>query len=145
MLPLAGMAQTSGTNTPDKTGTEMRVIEMPEIRSFQKSHGCGDSNPTIHLGPARTYGTLYIIDGVKIETVQPVSIEPIKLKIDMNNPTALVLQRRDISTLPYTDLTDMVSLSPSAYQQQRGAANHISGGRTDDVLYIIDGMQIARR
>ncbi|MBX2904890.1 MAG: hypothetical protein KF744_02570 [Taibaiella sp.] len=157
MLPLAAIAQTTATNLPNKTPTEIPAVEMPDLHIFQKTNGCGGSNRSIILGAPRISGTIYIIDGVKVETVgpktkqrtiqsrQPVVIDRIDLRLDMNNPTTLVLQRKELMKLPYTDLTDMVSLSTSAHQLQRGAANHISAGRSEEILYVIDGMQIARR
>lgn len=156
MLPIAATAQTTGTNLPNKTPTEIPAVEMPDLHNFQKTNGCGGSNRSIILGAPRRSGTFYIIDGVKVETVgpevkqctiqarEPVLIDRIDLRMDMNNPTTLVLQRKDITTLPYTDLTDMVSLAPGMYQQHRGAANIPTGGRSSEMLYVIDGMQIAR-
>lgn len=156
MLPLAAIAQTTVTNLPNKTPTEIPAVEMPDLHIFQKTNGCSGSNRSIILGAPRISGTIYIIDGVKVETVgqktkhctiqarQPVVIDRIDLRQDMNNPTTLVLQRKELMKLPYTDLTDMVSLAPCMYLQQRGAANMPSGGRSSEMLYVVDGMPIAR-
>lgn len=132
MLPLVASAQQDVKTQIDADLPEMKIRYL---------NG--------HKGPAPYYsdphsGTIYIIDGVKVATAEPVVIEKVELRMDMNDPTTLVLHRKDIVTLPYTDLTDMVSLSASVHQQQRGAANHINGGRPEEMLYVIDGMQVAR-
>ena len=135
LLPLVAMAQRPISNS------SRNEAGFPETK-IQYLNG--------RKGPVPYYtdrlnGTIYIIDDVKVATVEPVVIEKVELRLDMNNPTTLVLQRKDIATLPCTDLTDMVSLSTSIHQLQRGAANHISAGRPEEILYVIDGMQIARR
>lgn len=89
-------------------------------------------------------GTLYIIDDVVVKTEELMEAALIQPLIDINTPNTLKLERKDIMTLPYTDLTDMVSLSPSVHQQQRGAANHISAGLAEKILYVIDGVQVER-
>ncbi len=116
--------------------------------------GCLTHNPAPHYRDRS--GAIYFIDGVKVEPIGPatkqctmlprqrVVIDRIDLRLDMNNPTTLALQRKDIMRLPYTDLTDMVSLSTSVHQRQRGAVNHINAGRPEELLYVIDGMQVAR-
>jgi len=139
------------------TADDSRTLPASEVKDATlppQPRGCGTHLPS-HYYRDRS-GTLYFIDGVKVETVgpiakqctiqarEPVFIDRVDLRMDMNNPTTLVLQRQDIMKLPYTDLTDMVSLSLSVHQQQRGAANHISAGRPEDILYVIDGMQVAR-
>jgi hypothetical protein len=130
LLPLTAVGQS----------TERIIDVIPTEPIFQSRfhHGCSV--------PGRPCsGVLYIIDGVKIETINPLPVAPAKLLVDINNPTTLKLERNDIMTLPYTDITDMVSLSTSIHQQQRGAANHVGGSRQEDILYVIDGMQVARR
>lgn len=144
LLPLTAIAQ--------RVERPMDITPGEPILQSRFHHGCNGCS--FQTRPRS--GTLYIIDGVKVETLgpeakqctiqarEPIAIAHIDLRMDMNNPSTLKLERKDIMTLPYTDLTDMVSLSPSVHQQQRGAANHISGSRATDVLYVIDGMQVAR-
>jgi len=128
LLPISLMAQ----NLPTKDTPNM---------NFNEAH----RNWYLSSPGLQHRGTLYIIDDVVVKTVELMEVALIKPLIDINSPNTLKLQRKDIMTLPYTDLTDMVSLATSAHQQQRGAANHMGGGRQEDILYVIDGMQIARR
>lgn len=61
-----------------------------------------------------------------------------------SKPVNMSLDRSSIETLPYTEIRDIVALSPEVYQRQRGADIHISGSRREsDMLYVIDGMRIA--
>lgn len=145
MLPFAADAQSTGNAVPSSPNIEMPVVQLPELLQLPQSRGCGGyRNANYWSRPIRT-GTIYIVDDMVIETVDAVPIEPLKPLQDIDGTSTLRLYRNDIATLPYTDLTDMVSLFPSVHQLQRGAANHVGGSRQEDILYVIDGMQVARR
>lgn len=138
LLPLTAMGQQTNVKTSEKDAN------FPETKiHYIRAH---NGLVPYYIGiSGRHSETIYIIDGVSVQTIEPVTVEPTIVKIDINNPNTLKLERKDIMTLPYTDLTDMVSLSTSIHQQQRGAANHVGGSRQEDILYLIDGMQVARR
>ena len=51
-----------------------------------------------------------------------------------------------LATMPYTDLCNVINtMVPGVYQNQLGAALNFRGGRANEVLYVIDGMQIQDR
>lgn len=45
---------------------------------------------------------------------------------------------------PYNDVNDWVATNTNVYQLQRGAPFIVSGGRPGEILYVIDGVQVAR-
>jgi len=137
MLPVIAMGQTPES----KSKTESLDLLLPTQQRINWQHRCG--GPVYDHDRLRSV-TIYVIDGVKVATAEPVVIEKVELRIDMNTPTTLVLQRKDMTTLPYTDLTDVEGLAPGMYQQQRGTVNTPTGGRSSEMLYVVDGMQIAR-
>jgi len=139
LLSLTATAQTDALRNAKPDGT----VTPPPCRR----HGYNG----VTIGGSRGSGTIYIIDhgGIKIEDVRTVDVmdlpKPIPMKGDLNTPTSFKLSREDINRLPLTDITDMIALSPSVYQLQRGTETSFSGGRGGDILFVIDGMQIARR
>jgi hypothetical protein len=51
-----------------------------------------------------------------------------------------------LAIMPYTDLGNVINtMVPGVYQSQLGAALNFRGGRSGEVLYVIDGMQIQDR
>jgi hypothetical protein len=46
---------------------------------------------------------------------------------------------------PYNDVNDFAAIDVNVYQSQRGAPVIAAGCRPEEMLYIIDGMQVARR
>lgn len=59
-------------------------------------------------------------------------------------PGMVCFNRSDLNTMPLTSARDVVALAPAMYQRQRGANTYMTGGPNDAILYVIDGMQIAR-
>lgn len=49
------------------------------------------------------------------------------------------------SLTPYNDTNDWIATYTTVYQLQRGAPFIFSGGRPGEILYVIDGVQVARR
>lgn len=60
----------------------------------------------------------------------------------INKQSGVTLQSQEIKRLPTTQVSDMASLSPGVYQQQRGRGIPIGGARKTGTLYIIDGVQV---
>ena len=62
--------------------------------------------------------------------------------VDQDKPSSRRLSPHEIATIPTTEATDLVTLSPGLRQSKRGANVNIGGGRTSGTLYIIDGVQV---
>ena len=62
--------------------------------------------------------------------------------VDQDKPSAHILTKDEINVIPTTQVTDLVSLTPGAYQKQRGAEANMGGARTTGTLYIVDGVQV---
>ena len=53
-----------------------------------------------------------------------------------------IFMSAQLETLAITDIRDVPTLLPGAYQQRRGDAINLFGSRTDGILYVVDGMRI---
>lgn len=127
----------SGGNTPDIQITDI-VSENPRIYQTPRER-------TTPMTGCRNSGTIYIIDGIQVQPVAMVTLsEPFADDYKPASTTSFKLNRAQIKTLPATDIRDMVSLSPGAYQPQRGAEPSLCGAVDYSTLYVIDGVQIAR-
>jgi len=62
--------------------------------------------------------------------------------IDQDKPSSNVLTKEEIQSAPTTEITDLVSLAPGTYQQQRGNNVYIGGARSDGTTYLIDGVVV---
>lgn len=87
---------------------------------------------------------IYIIDGVVTDAEGNFSDflaahEPARLI--SNNIT---LTRTDIRTTPTPNVNDMAALNVRSYQPRKGAAIRVAGSKPADILYVLDGMYIAR-
>lgn len=60
----------------------------------------------------------------------------------INKQSGVTLQSQEIKRLPTTQVSDIASLNPGIYQQQRGRGISIGGARKTGTLYIIDGVQV---
>jgi hypothetical protein len=78
-----------------------------------------------------------------------ISIVPLSLPEPAPAPTQEIRVVQIPSTLaimPYTELVNVINtMVPGVYQNQLGAALNFRGGRSGEVLYVIDGMQIQDR
>jgi hypothetical protein len=73
----------------------------------------------------------------------PVAELPEPLPMTLTQEIMMVPQTVNmVSVMPYTDLCNVVSAWEGIYQQQRGAALQVRGGRPGEILYVIDGMRI---
>ena len=103
-------------------------------------YSCGGRRSRINVGGPRIAGTLYIIDGVEVQNIQPLPMpDPYKPRT-----VPYVLNREEVKRIPTTELKDIVALSPLVYQRQRGADVQMGGSDAYGTLYVVDGMQIAR-
>ena len=62
--------------------------------------------------------------------------------VDQDKPASHILTKEEIAVIPTTEVTDLASTAPGAYQSQRGAQLNIGGGRTSGTQYIIDGVMV---
>ena len=73
----------------------------------------------------------------------PVAELPEPLPMTLTQEIMMVPQTVNmVSVMPYTDLSNVVSAWEGIYQQKRGAALQVRGGRPGEILYVIDGMRI---
>jgi len=56
--------------------------------------------------------------------------------------TSTTMTSSDIKKIGTTSTTDVVALAPGSYQAKRGGVINADGGRGDQNLYIIDGVQV---
>lgn len=68
----------------------------------------------------------------------------IEIMIPISPHTSLRLDKEAIAHLPYTNTNDIASISTVFYQTRRGAPLIPLGGRPEEVLYVIDGIQVMR-
>jgi hypothetical protein len=89
--------------------------------------------------------------GVNIQMEKPSgkSIDPNKVVITANKrklvdvDTRGVITKDQLKVLPTVNIGDQAALAGSVYQQKQGQTGiSISGGRTDNTLYMIDGVPI---
>lgn len=82
--------------------------------------------------------------GEQMEIAQlPVAELPEPLPMTLTQEIMIVPQTVNmVSVMPYTELCNVVSAWEGIYQQQRGAALQVRGGRPGELLYVIDGMRI---
>ena len=101
---------------------------------FLLSGGYSVCNPTIQRTP---------------EVVAPLDIYLTALPVPEPAPTQeimVVQMPSTLATMPYTDLCNVITtMVPAVYQNQLGAGLYFRGGRANEVLYVIDGMQIQDR
>jgi hypothetical protein len=78
-----------------------------------------------------------------------ISMVPLSVPEPAPAPTQEIMVVQIPSTLaimPYTELCNVINtMVPGVYQNQLGAALNFRGGRSGEVLYVIDGMQIQDR
>lgn len=55
------------------------------------------------------------------------------------------LTKEQIKNLPTRNVNDMAALAPGTYQRQTGGGVSIGGGRGENTLYIVDGIQTSGR
>lgn len=67
---------------------------------------------------------------------------PERAQIDLGPATTLSPEQ--IRKLPVRNTTDMHSMVPGTYQRQAGSVN-IGGGRTENTIVVIDGVQVSRQ
>jgi hypothetical protein len=82
------------------------------------------------------------VPAVEIEDIPHGLVTP--MYGDRYTPSSFKLKREEIMRMPGTDIRDLLTLSPSVYQMQRGAEVSMSGSRPHGVLYVIDGMWVPR-
>ncbi|MBE2289385.1 MAG: hypothetical protein IAE95_07505 [Chitinophagaceae bacterium] len=81
----------------------------------------------------------------------PLEISMTPLSVPEPNPAPtqeikIVQMPSTLATMPYTDLCNVINtMVPGVYQNQLGARLNFRGGRSGEVLYVIDGMQIQDR
>ncbi len=69
-----------------------------------------------------------------------VQVEPELLRFDMTNKMVLV-EARDIQDFPAVDLQEVLK-SQAGFTEGAGGEIHVRGGRSQEVLYIVDGMPL---
>lgn len=85
------------------------------------------------------------------EVVAPLDIYLTALPVPEPKPAPtqeikIVQMPSTLATMPYTDLCNVINtMIPGVYQNQLGAGLNFRGGRANEVLYVIDGMQIQDR
>jgi hypothetical protein len=76
---------------------------------------------------------------------QPMEIREIReLMTPLPPYIGFQLRKETIAHLPYTNTNDIASISTVFYQTRRGAPLIPLGGRPEEVLYVIDGIQVMR-
>lgn len=128
MLPIVGAAQTE----PDDI--QPRQWKMYVCRSYtEKIDG------RTYFGDAMVLQSV-VEDSASVAQRRAEAIKPLLPRV----PGMVLFNRSDLNAMPVTSVRDVVALAPAMYQRQRGANTYMAGGQNDAILYVIDGMQIAR-
>lgn len=130
------------------TGRAQRIDNNVPVNNvlpvFEPMHrGCGGGQG-ISIPAARKTGTLYIIEDNPVRpaiVIPPMATsKPIPELIFM----PVRLKANEIRKMPVTSVREVAALAPTVYQVRRGDDIQLPGGRPQDILYVIDGMTIAR-
>lgn len=59
--------------------------------------------------------------------------------------TSTTITKDQIKSMPTRSISDMAATAPGAYQRQSGMGLSLAGGRSEDALYTVDGIQTSGR
>ena len=135
MLLVFGSLSTSGRQMVRERNSTVKeeIVRLPifETTGHAQTYNIGGCHPVY-----------YIYDIQSVDVPQNLAFQP--LSYWRCDPSDYTFNRKELLTLPISDVRDRASLLPGVYQSGRGGDLNVFGSRATGMNYIVDGVEIRR-